>query len=95
MSPDPWRLVVRLKSHRALVEYVNFHNLTGRGLARKAGLKPAVVGHLLRASDKRSARRTCSLETARAIEEALSCPPGFLFEPSMSPVADTARQTAA
>lgn len=86
--PDTWRLVVRLKSRRALAEYVKFHRLTGRGLARQAGLKPAIVGHLL--SGRRS---TCSLRTATAIEEALQCPPGFLFVPKVSPVADATRQT--
>jgi|GEM_PF-1383075 hypothetical protein len=83
---DAWRLIVRLKSRRALREYVTFHGLTGRGLARKAGLKPAIVGHLLREGP--TGRNSCSLATARAIEEALGCPPGFLFEPSMSRVAD-------
>ncbi len=78
---------MRLKSRRSLNEYVSFHKLSGRGLARKAGLKPAIVGHLL--SGRRS---TCSLATARAIEEALGCPPGFLFEPTMSRVADSQRR---
>lgn len=84
MKPDPWRLIVRLKSRRALNEYANFHNLSGRQLAKKAGLGPAIVGHLM------SGRRTtCNLETATKLEEALGCPPGFLFEPSLSPVADS------
>lgn len=84
---DTWRLTVRLRSHRALVEYMQFHRIgSAYELARHAGLKPGVVGHLV-------ARRrvTCSLKTARAIEEALRCPPGFLFEPRMSQVADTPR----
>lgn len=86
-QPDPWRLVVRLKSRRALTEYAQFHKLSGRALARKAGLGPGIVGHLM------SGRRTtCNLETAKAIEEALGCPQGFLFEPSLSPVADTTQQ---
>ena len=97
--PDPWRLIVRLKSRRALIEYTEFHQLTGRGLARKANdaakkkgatVGPAIVGHLLSGR-----RETCNLVTATAIEEALQCPPGFLFEPSLSRVADTTRQGAA
>lgn len=95
MDIDPWRLIVKLKSHRALREYMAFHKLSSRGLARKAGLKHAAVGHLTRDPKLPTARNTCSLSTALAIEEALGCPPGFLFEPSMSPVADSNRRSAA
>lgn len=87
---DPWRLIVRLKSRRALNEYAEFHKLSGRALAKKAGLGPAIVGHLMSGR-----RQTCNLSTARKLEEALSCPPGFLFEPSLSPVADSTRQRVA
>lgn len=87
---DPWRLIVRLKSRRALVEYAEFHKLSGRALAKKSGLGPGIVGHLM------SGRRTtCSLNTARKLEEALACPSGFLFEPSLSPVADSKRHRSA
>lgn len=91
MNPDQWRLTVRLKSHRALVEYMQFHRIgSAYELARRAGLKPGVVGHLV------SRRRaTCSLKTAQAIEEALACPSGFLFEPRMSQVADISRRCEA
>lgn len=85
--PDPWRLIVRLKSRRALNEYAEFHKLSGRALAKRAGLGPAIVGHLMAGR-----RTTCNLTTARAIEEALQCPPGFLFEPTVSPVADLSGQ---
>lgn len=88
--PDPWRLIVRLKSRRALNEYAEFHHLSGRALARKAKLGPAIVGHLMSGR-----RNTCSLKTARALEEALGCPSGFLFEPSMSSVADNGRRSGA
>lgn len=102
--PDPWRLIVRLKSRRALVEFAEFQKLTGRGLARKAdeiakkkdkdaSVGPAIVGHLMRGGP--TGRDTCNLVTARAIEEALGCPPGFLFEPSLSSVADTGRRRVA
>lgn len=86
-QPDPWRLTLRLKSRRALAEYMDFHRIkTSYELARRAGLKPGVVGHLVKGR-----RNSCSLKTARAIEEALQCPPGFLFEPRMSQVADLPR----
>lgn len=87
MPMDEWRLTVKLKSRRALLEYMDFHRLkTAYALAAKAGLKAPAVGHLV--SGRRS---SCSLATARAIEEALQCPPGFLFEAKMSRVADAPR----
>lgn len=97
---DPWRLIVRLKSRRALVEYAEFHKLSGRALARRANeiakkkggsVGPAIVGHLMRGGP--TGRDSCNLVTAEAIEEALGCPPGFLFEPSLSPVADSRPRT--
>lgn len=99
-KPDAWRLIVRLKSRRALREYADFHKLSGRQLARKAdaiakkkdknaSVGPAIVGHLMRGGP--TGRDTCNLVTAQAIEEALGCPPGFLFEPGLSRVADTNR----
>ena len=88
MTTDPWRLNVKLKSLRALRDYMDFHQIrSGYELARRAGLKPGVVGHLISGR-----RNSCSLKTARAIEEALQCPPGFLFEASMSQVASDVRQ---
>lgn len=100
--PDPWRLIVRLKSRRALIEYAEFHNLSGRALAKKAdaiakkkggSVGPAIVGHLMRGGP--TGRDSCNLVTAQAIEEALGCPPGFLFEPTLSRVADSKRQAVA
>lgn len=89
MQPDQWRLTVKLKSHRALKEFMDYKGLrTSYALAAAAGLKPGVVGHLVA---KR--RDSCSLKTAKAIEEALGCPSNFLFEPRMSQVADTMRQS--
>lgn len=89
MRTDEWRLTLRIRSHQALDEYMRFHKIkTAYELARRANLKPGVVGHLVARR-----RNSCSLETARAIEEALGCPPGFLFEPRMSRVADTKRHS--
>jgi hypothetical protein len=72
---------VKLRSLGALREYMTFHGITsGYELARRAGLKPGVVGHLV------SGRRdTCSRATAGAIERALQCPPGFLFTSPAGP----------
>lgn len=82
-----WRLVVKLKSRRALTEFMEYHGLrTGYALAKKADILPGTAGHLV--SGRRS---TCSFRTARAIEEALGCPEGFLFVREMSQVADTSR----
>ena len=84
-SRDPWRLYVRLRSHRLLKEYVKHMGLSGRELAKRAGLGHAIVGHLLKGT-----RTTCNPATAKAIEEALGCPPGLLFEPFVASVRDAA-----
>lgn len=85
---DQWRLTVKLKSHRALKEFMEYKGFkTSYALAAAAGLKPGVVGHLVA---KR--RNSCSLKTAKAIEEALGCPANFLFVAELSQVADTMRQ---
>lgn len=89
MDHDPWRLTVQLTSKRMLKQYAEWHRLSGRGLAAKAKVSPAIVGHLM--SGRRS---TCNLNTARAIEEALSLPPDVLFVASPSRVADNGRQQA-
>lgn len=66
---------MKLRSLGALREYMTFHGIaSGYELARRAGLKPGVVGHLVSGR-----RQTCSQATAGAIERALQCPPGFLF----------------
>lgn len=88
-----WRLNVRLKDPDLLRRYIgpNGLNISGRELARRAELGQAIVGHLL------SGRRTtCSKRTAVAIEEALGCPRGLLFDESVSVVrADGKRTTVA
>lgn len=81
MNTD-WRLTVKLRSRRALLDYMDFHRLpTAYALAKKANILPGTAGHLV------SGRRTtCSIRTARAVEEALACPPGFLFVEQMSEI---------
>lgn len=67
---------MRVRDRRVLEGYVSLMGLSGRDLARRAGLGHATVNHLL------SGRRaTCSASTARAIEVALQCPAGLLFAP--------------
>lgn len=75
---------MKLKSRRLLVEAAAFHKLSGRALAKKANLSPAIVNHLMHGR-----RTSCNWATARAIEEALQLPSGFLFEAKLSPVADS------
>jgi hypothetical protein len=82
LNGDDWRLTVKLRSHRALRDYMEFHHIkTGYALAKKADILPGTAGHLTSGR-----RNTCSLRTAKAIEEALGCPPGFLFVTEMSEV---------
>lgn len=78
-----WRLNVRLKDRQLLAQYIGRTglNISGRELARRAGLKQAIVGHLLSGR-----RQTCSKATAVAIEKALACPAGLLFVESVSTV---------
>jgi len=87
-SADEWRLTVKLKSLRALRQFMEFQNLTsGYGLAKRAGISAGVANFLLSGD-----RNSCSLKTAHAIEAALQCPPGFLFEPRMSRVGEDNRR---
>lgn len=74
---------MRLKDPELLRRYIGRHglNISGRELARRAGLKPAIVGHLLAGR-----RTTCSKATAVAIEEALGCPRNLLFVETVSAV---------
>lgn len=84
---------MRLKDRQLLARYIGQYglNISGRELARRAGLKPAIVGHLLGGR-----RTTCSKATAVAIERALGCPNGLLFVETVSSVrADGRRVDAA
>lgn len=90
MYEDEWRLTVKLRSRRLLKDYVRHLGWSGRRLAREAGLKPAIVGHLLNGE-----RHTCSPKTAHAIEDALGCPRGLLFEASVSTVSRSNGQLVA
>jgi hypothetical protein len=100
MEEDMWRLRVKLRSRRLLRDYVKHMNLSVRQLSKRAtaasladggpAVGPAIVGHLL--SGK---RKTCNPATARAIEEGLGCPPGLLFEASVSVVGRNTRQAVA
>lgn len=88
-----WRLHVRLKDRELLNRYIGKQGLriSGRELARRANVSPAIVNHL-----RSGERTTCSKRVAVAIEEALGCPPGLLFVESVSTVrADGRRPTVA
>ncbi|MEO7260017.1 MAG: helix-turn-helix transcriptional regulator [Jatrophihabitantaceae bacterium] len=66
---------MQLRSREALVICLEATGMSERQLARVAGLGHATVNHLI------TGRRTrCSLRTAIAIERALGCGEGTLFE---------------
>jgi len=66
---------LQLRSRDALILCLEATGMSERQLARVAGLGHATVNHLV------TGRRTrCSLATARAIETALGCAAGTLFE---------------
>jgi hypothetical protein len=89
MAKERWRLVVRLKSQKVLWDYMEFNGIkSAYELARKAGLGVGIVGHLVADPPR---RETCSAKTAHALEDALGCPPGFLFEAKVSSVANEQR----
>lgn len=81
MINTEWRLDMRLKSPDMLRQYMEFKRMKVRDLAKAAGISRATVGHLHSGS-----RSTAKPETARAIEEALGCPPGLLFVATSSKV---------
>jgi transcriptional regulator with XRE-family HTH domain len=66
---------MRIRDSAALRAYLRLLGLSERALAARAGVAHATVNHLLSGR-----RRTCSPETAAAIEAALACPPGVFFE---------------
>lgn len=78
---------MRLKEAMMLRQYMSYKRLTIRDLAREANLSRSTVGHLVSGE-----RCNAKPETARAIEEALGCPPGLLFTPRASTVS---RESAA
>ena len=66
---------MQLRSRDALIICLDATGMSERQLARVATLGHATVNHLV------TGRRTrCSLATARAIETALGCAAGTLFE---------------
>lgn len=66
---------MHLRSRDALILCLDATGMSERQLARSAALGHATVNHLV------TGRRTrCSLATARAIEAALGCAAGTLFD---------------
>lgn len=79
MIRNEWKLDMRLKSPEMLRQYMDFKHMKIRDLAKAANVSRATIGHL-----HSGGRRTAKPATARAIESALSCPPGLLFEAASS-----------
>jgi len=65
---------MRVRSSAALREYIALTGLSGRALARSAGISHSTLNHLLTGR-----RPACSELTARAIERALGCREGLFF----------------
>lgn len=84
---DEWKLTARLVSLRVLKQYMDHRQIkTGYALATKAGILPGTVNHILSGR-----RKSCSPETAAAIERALDVVPESLFVLEKSKVADALR----
>lgn len=94
------RLWVRLTDARDLVKVMTFKDHTVRSLGdavdayllkhkKIRGSSRPVIGHL-----RSGKRNTCRPETARAIEEVLGVPEGFLFVAQMSRVSRPQRTAA-
>ena len=66
---------MRLKDASMLRQYMDYKDMTVRKLASRAHISHSTVGHLVSGH-----RRNAKPKTARAIEAALGCPPGLLFE---------------
>lgn len=81
MADEVWRIYVEIRDRRLLTQYVRHMGWSGRKLAEEAGLGHAIVAHLLKGT-----RKTCSKDTADAIEDALRCPRGLLFRSRVSSV---------
>lgn len=90
MRYDDGRVIVRVRSTQAFRQYMDFAGHTNASLAEKATERlrrqkstatvgRAIVGHL-----RSGKRMTCNPQTARAIEDALGCPPGLLFVPKVA-----------
>ena len=73
---------MRLKSRQVLRQYMDYKHVNVRELAKLAGVSRATIGHL----HSGAREGACAPSTARAIEEALQCPPGLLFEARASKV---------
>lgn len=73
---------VKLISHQALAQYMDFRHMSVRGLATRAGVSRALVGHL-----HSGARSTVRPASAHAIARALDCPTEALFVPRVVHVA--------
>lgn len=71
---------MRLRNPQLLANYMAANDFTQARLARYAGCSRQFIHLLLKGE-----RRTCTIEVARLIEEAVRVLPGTLFDPSVSP----------
>lgn len=73
---------MRLRNPQLLASYMEANDFTQARLARYANCSRQFIHLLLKGE-----RRTCTVEVARRIEEAVRVLPNTLFDPSVSPVA--------
>jgi DNA-binding Xre family transcriptional regulator len=73
-NPVPFR-PMRLRDRDALRAYLRLLRVSEREAAQRAGIAHATLNHLLTGR-----RASCSVTTARAIEQVLRCPAGLFFE---------------
>lgn len=67
---------MRLRSREILVGLIDGAEISERELARRAGLSHSTVNHLVTGR-----RKTCSIQTATAIERVFFTRPGAIFSP--------------
>lgn len=70
---------MRLRNPELLAQYMEANDFTQARLARYAGCSRQFIHLLLKGE-----RRTCTVDVARLIEEAVRVLPGTLFDPSVS-----------
>lgn len=72
---------MRLRSRDVLRQYMKYRGLNVRQLADASGVSRSTIGHL-----HSGKRKGCRPEAAAAIEKALECPAGLLFDPVVANV---------
>ena len=75
------RFDMKLISRTALADYMRHRDISQAELARRAGISPQLVNHLVR-----GVRNSVRPSTAQALECALDAPKGFIFSEKVSRV---------